>query len=115
MQYTRVYTDAEGNSNFEDVEVQLTDQGTIGWLSGNYPVKNLQFRRNEAGYDWDFHNAPDRQFIILLDGEIAITTSKGDTRHFKGGDILLMEDTHGKGHQTKNIKAQIRHSIFIKL
>ncbi len=115
MKYTRVYTDENGDSNFDDVEIELQDQGTIGWLSRNYPVKEIQFRRNNANYDWDYHNAPARQFIVLLDGEIAITTSKGITRYFEGGDILLMEDIDGKGHKTRNVKDQLRHSIFIKL
>jgi len=115
MKYTRVYTDEQGESKFEDVMIDLKDHGTIGWLSNVYTVKELQFRRNPADYDWDFHHAPARQFIILLDGEIAITTSTGETRQFRGGDILLMDDTHGKGHKTKNIKSQIRHSIFIKI
>lgn len=115
MHYTRLYTDANGDSRFEDVEITLHDKGMIGALSEKYPVKSLQFRQNEAGYDWDFHNAPARQFIVLLDGEIEITTSLGVTRHFQGGEVVFVEDTDGKGHKTRNVKQQIRHSIFIEL
>ena len=115
MKYTRVFSDEQGESKFEEIIIDLKDHGAIGWLSDTYKVRELQFRRNQADYNWDFHNAPAKQFIILLDGEIAITTSTGETRNFKGGDILLMEDTNGKGHKTRNIKAQIRQSIFIKI
>jgi uncharacterized cupin superfamily protein len=115
MNYTRLYTDEKGESNFEDVNIPLKDMGAIGYLSKARDVESLQFRQNDADYDWDFHNAPARQFIILLDGEIEITTSRGDVRTFSGGDILLVEDTHGKGHKTRNIKKQIRKSVFIRI
>jgi len=50
-----------------------------------------------------------------LDGEIEIETSLGKKRTFKGGEILLMEDTEGKGHKTRNIQNIERKSIFITL
>jgi hypothetical protein len=115
MQYTRIYVDKEGNSHFEVVDVPLTDKGLVGALSAPMPVKNVIFRENKKDYDWDFHTAPARQFIILLDGEIEIMTSLGEVRQFKAGDILLVEDTTGKGHKTKNISIQERRSIFIEL
>lgn len=113
--YWRLYTDSNGESRFEEVEVPLGDSGPIGHLSERYQVKDVQFRVNDGDYDWDFHNAPARQFIILLDGEIEITTSLGEKRKFGGGDILLVEDTEGKGHRTKNVKPQARRSVFIRL
>ena|SRR5215813_7533269 len=113
MQYTRIYADAEGESHFEDVDVPLSDFGSVGHLSTTIPVSSIQFRENDADYNWDFHNAPKRQFIILLDGIIEITTSLGEVRTFKAGEILLVEDTTGKGHKTKNITNTKRNSIFI--
>jgi hypothetical protein len=32
-----------------------------------------------------------------------------------GGEILLMEDTSGKGHRTRNVEASERRSLFIAL
>jgi hypothetical protein len=51
----------------------------------------------------------------LLDGEIEIETSLGDKRIFKTGEVLLVEDTTGKGHKTKNLQPVKRKSIFILL
>ena len=115
MHYTRIFSDSLGESHFETVIVPLKDNGDIGYLSEGFEVKLFQFRENKADYSWDFHNTPERQFIILLDGEIEITTSMGETMQFSAGEILLMEDTSGKGHKTKNINTQIRKSIFVKL
>ena len=115
MKITRVYSDAEGESRFEDIEVELFDNGEIGRLSENIAVKTLQFRKVSPDYDYDFHHAPQKQFIVLLDGGVEITTSLGETRQFQTGEILLMEDTSGKGHRTKNLEKRERTSIFIHL
>ncbi len=112
---TRVYSDNNGESHFEDIEMPLMNDGEIGFLSDKIPVKELVFRKVKSDYDYDFHNAPQKQYIILLDGEIEIETSLGEKRTFKGGDILLMEDTRGKGHKTRNIQHIERKSIFITL
>ena len=115
MKVTRVYSDKNGDSQFEDVDIELFDNGEIGRLSKNIDVKSMQFRKVSPDYDYDFHHAPQRQFIVLLDGGVEITTSLGETRQFQTGEILLMEDTTGKGHKTKNLERRERTSIFIHL
>ena len=112
---TRVYSDANGESHFEDVLIPMSDAGPIGSLSAAASVKEIIFRQVEPGYDYNFHNAPQRQYIVLLDGGIEIETSLGDTRIFNPGEILLVEDTSGKGHRTKNIEPKTRRSVFITL
>jgi quercetin dioxygenase-like cupin family protein len=115
MKYTRIYSDEFGDSHFEEVEVRLTDSGQVGFLSDTFSVSGFQFRVSNPEYNWDLHNASAKQFVILLDGEIEITTSLGEITNFKSGDILLVEDTEGKGHKAKNVKQQIRKSIFVKI
>ncbi|NLD24108.1 MAG: hypothetical protein GX670_07770 [Bacteroidales bacterium] len=115
MKVTRVYSDKNGNSQFEDIDIELFDNGEIGQLSKNIDVKSLQFRKVSPNYDYDFHHAPQKQYIVLLDGGVEITTSLGETRQFQTGEILLMEDTTGKGHKTRNLERRERTSIFIHL
>ena len=112
---TRIYSDSNGDSHFEDVEIELKEAGSVGKLSDVIPAKGIIFREVEPSYDWDFHTAPQKQYIILLDGEIEIETSLGEIRRFNTGEILLLEDTSGKGHKTKNIHPVKRRSIFITL
>lgn len=112
---TRIYSDENGDSHFEDILIPMNDAGNIGALSEIQPVKGVIFREVEPTYDYDFHNAPQKQYIILLDGGIEIETSLGETRKFDEGEILLVEDTTGKGHRTKNLKPEKRRSIFITL
>ena len=110
---TRVYSDQNGDSHFEDISLPLTSAGAIGYLSEKYNAEKLVFRKVLPGYDYAFHTAPTRQFIILLDGKIEIETSLGEKRIFSAGDVLQMEDTKGKGHKTRNLEAIERRSIFI--
>jgi len=112
---TRIYSDANGNSHFEDLTVPLKSNGDIGFLSDTEPVKGIIFREVAASYDYDFHNAPQKQYIILLDGGVEIETSLGEKRTFITGEILLVEDTDGKGHKTKNLEDKVRRSVFITI
>lgn len=112
---TRIYSNANGDSQFEDIEVPLQSAGTIGFLSETTCVSGIIFREVEPTYDYNFHNAPQRQYIILLDGGVEIETSSGQKRIFKAGEVLLAEDTSGKGHRSKNVENRTRKSIFITL
>jgi hypothetical protein len=112
---TRIYADIHGDSHFEDISIPLEDAGPIGFLSSPQAVGNILFRKVIEQYDYDFHNAPARQYIALMDGEIEIETSLGTVRRFVPGDVLLVEDTTGKGHRSRNITEAVRSSLFITL
>jgi hypothetical protein len=115
MKVTRVYADEQGESHFADVEMELYDAGPIGRLSQPVPARSVIFRENEPSYDYDWHVAPQRQFIVLLDGAIEMEASDGERRTFRGGEILLMEDVSGRGHRTRNVEPRKRRSLFITL
>jgi hypothetical protein len=112
---TRIYSDENGDSRFEDIFILMNDAGDIGALSETQPVKSIIFREVEPSYDYNFHNAPQKQYIILLDGGIEIETSLGERRRLDAGEILLVEDTTGRGHRTRNLKSEKRRSVFITL
>ena len=115
MRLTRIVTGADGATHFEAVEIPLTDAGSIGRLSEMVPASGVVFRETPGDYDYDWHPAPRRQYIVLLDGEIEITVGDGDTRRFRGGDVLLVEDTEGRGHRTRSVDGRTRRSLFIVL
>ncbi len=115
MKVTRVYADPSGETHFEDIEMNLTDSGKIGCLSESVPAKSVIFRKNDPDYDYDWHNAPARQYIVLLDGAIELEVSDGEKRVLRGGEVLLVEDVTGKGHRTKHLEPKERRSMFIVL
>jgi quercetin dioxygenase-like cupin family protein len=112
---TRVYNDENGDTRFEDIFIPLKDAGEIGKLSDQLPATAIIFREVEPEYDYDFHNAPQKQYLVLIDGEIEIETTLGEKRQFKAGDVLLLEDTEGKGHRTRNLQPRKRRSVFITI
>ncbi|WP_298772709.1 cupin domain-containing protein [uncultured Shewanella sp.] len=75
----------------------------LGLYSIPYPVSTLQFRDFEAGHYFDWHPAPQAQFIFYLEGQVEITASDGTRKTFKAGDILFANDTQGKGHITNTL------------
>jgi hypothetical protein len=115
MRVTRISTGSDGETHFGEVEIALADAGAIGRLSPLLPATGVIFRETPAGYDYDWHPAPRRQYIVLLDGEIEITVGDGEVRRFRGGDVLLMEDTTGRGHRTRTVDGRVRRSVFITL
>lgn len=112
---TTIYSDSKAESHFEDIAIPLTDAGDIGKLSNAIAAKEIIIREVTPSYDYDFYTAPQKQYIALLDGEIEIETSLSDKRSFKPGEVLLVEDTTGKGHKTRNLQPIKRRSIFITL
>ena len=115
MKITRIYTGSDGESYFEDIHVPLHDAGDIGALSRVFPATGVIFRETGSHYDYHLHNAPCRQFVLMLEGGVEIEASSGEKRIFKSGDILLAEDTTGRGHSSKAVNQQVRKSVFITL
>ena len=44
---------------------------------------------------------------------VELTASDGEARVIGAGEIVLVEDTTGKGHLSKSVNNQMRHSIFV--
>lgn len=115
MKITRLYVDEKGETHFADVEVEWKEQGIAGKMSARLPATGIIFREVQADYDYDWHNAPRRQYIINLDAGVEITVSDGETRVLGPGEVFLVEDTHGKGHISRAVKGQVRNCIFVTL
>ena len=112
---TRIYADENGDSRFEEISRPLESEGEIGFLSDPEKAESIIFRKVVSTYDYDFHTAPARQYLFLMDGGIEIETSLGEKRQFGTGEVLLLEDTTGKGHKTRNLKPETRSSVFVTL
>lgn len=111
---TRLWSDSSGESHFEDIDVPLDDRGAIGWLSARQRAGEVSLRVTDADYDYDWHNAPARQYVVMLSGSVEIEASDGEVRRFGPGDVLLAEDTAGRGHRSRAVDG-VRRSMFITL
>ncbi len=115
MKITRLYTGTDGESHFEDMEIPLHSGDRFGSLSALFPVTGLLFRETAADYEYDWHTAPRRQFIIMLDAGVEITVGDGTRRIIDAGEILLAEDTSGRGHLSRALNNRPRRSICVTL
>lgn len=120
MEYPRIYSDAQGDSHFEDVSVPMDQEsfppsGAEWLISGPVPVQSLLFRRVTVEHGGEAHVAPRRQFIVHLTGEAEVEVSDGEVRRFGPGSILLVEDVTGKGHVTRRVGETVRQTLFLPL
>lgn len=115
MRVTRLYTGPDMQSHFEDFDVPLDDRGAIGCLSARHTVGGLIFRHTDGDYDYAWHNAPERQYIVILEGGLEVEIGDGTRRTFGAGDILLAEDTTGQGHISRAVDGRPRRSLFITI
>lgn len=69
--------------------------GDIGYLSKLIEARCIQFRHTPADYNYSWHTAPQRQFIVNLDGEVEVEVTSGDRRVIGKGEVFFVEDTKG--------------------
>jgi quercetin dioxygenase-like cupin family protein len=113
--YTRLYADEQGESHFEDVVVAAQGQGDVA-VAEPIPVSSIIMRRIVATDALaQRHNAPRRQFIVHLAGTVEVEASDGERRRFEPGDVVLVEDTSGRGHTTNWADDAERRVLFIPL
>jgi hypothetical protein len=115
MLATRIFTDADGVSRFADFDIPLSDRGDIGRLSAWAAATGIIFRETPGDYAYDWHPAPRRQFVLILDGMVEIEVGDGSVRRFGAGDILLVEDLVGRGHKSRAVDGKPRRSVFVTL
>lgn len=118
MEFTRIYSDEQGNSHFEDVslEMSLEEYARGEWLiSASLPVDGLRFRWVTREFPDEPQTAPCRQFIVGLAGESEVEVSDGEVRRFGPGSVILVEDTTGQGHRTRRIGDTVRETLWITL
>ena len=115
MKIIRLYADDKGESHFQDIEVEFEAPTPSGRVSARQPATGIIFREVPGEYDLDWHPAPRRQYSINLDAGVQLTASDGEVRRVKAGEVVLVEDTWGKGHLSKAIENKTRHCIFVPI
>jgi hypothetical protein len=115
MTVLRIYTGPDNQSHFEDVQIPLKDGGKVGFLSELIKAKGVVFRMTTGDYNYDFHPAPRRQYVVNLEGEVEIEVGDGTRRILRSGEVLLAEDTTGQGHISRAVAGKPRKSLFITL
>jgi quercetin dioxygenase-like cupin family protein len=106
--YHRIYADAQGDSHFDTVTVEQSlangaPPAAPFYVSMDRPASKYRFYSFQPGWVGDWHPSPTRQFLALMSGAVEVETTDGTVRRMGPGDLVLLEDTSGRGHVTRNI------------
>ena len=116
MKVTRIYSDNNGETHFEDVDVRLENsRGNVHRWSDPLKVSDMSFAAFGGALAENWHTVPRKQAIIILDGEVDLAVSDGGKRRFRAGHVLLLEDTTGKGHTTHSVGGKEREEVWVAL
>ena len=110
MAIYRLYTGDDGKSHMD--ELDLASQPDLTTLHAS---KGIVFRAAEPGRFSDWHNAPRRQYVITLSGEVEIGLEDGSLHRYGPGHVTLAEDLTGKGHTTRTVGDVPRVSAAVHL
>ncbi len=114
MKIIRLYTGHDGESHFEEIEMEFKPMGDAETTSLQ-AAAGIVFRRAPAGHILDWHPAPRRQYVMTLSGQGEIEIGDGMVRRFGPGDVLLAEDVTGRGHITRVVGSQPRVYVTVPL
>jgi uncharacterized cupin superfamily protein len=78
-------------------------------------AEGVLFISSPSNWHGDWHPAPRRQFYFPLSGELEVEVSDGEVRRFSSGDVLLLEDTFGKGHISRVVSNERGYAVFVPL
>jgi len=106
--YHRIFEDAQGESHLDTVTVEqqlmtAAPPAAPFYVSEGRPASGYRFYTFQPGWIGELHPAPTRQFLGLLSGAVEVETTDGMVRRLGPGDLVLLEDTSGRGHVTRNI------------
>ena len=103
-----MHGDAAGDTHVAPLDMPVTDTeaGTVRGLN-DIPVATMGFGEFVKGRkpDVGVHNAPRRQFLVVLQGELEIETTLRQKERLRPGDVLLADDVGTKGHISRDVGA----------
>jgi len=118
IQYLRIYADANGCSHLEEklLELETNDYAPPApslYTSLPISAEKCVFLELPVGWYGVWHPTPVRQWMVFMSGEVGVEAGDGEQRILKAGDVLMLEDTHGKGHLSKvNGDTPVRIAAF---
>ncbi|MCF5226731.1 hypothetical protein GIW32_25275, partial [Pseudomonas syringae] len=76
-------------------------------------VSALHFKETPAHSQYDWHAAPEEQYVITLSGTLEFSTTGGENFVLHPGEVLLAQDTTGPGHRWKLLDDQPWRRAYI--
>ena len=105
MSQWHLRADTAGETHLERLAMPVEDTfaGTVRGLN-DIPAITIGMgefvgRKPDVG----MHEAPRRQFLVVLGGELEIVTTLGQQQRLQPGDVLLADDVGSKGHISRDV------------
>jgi len=113
MKVVHLYSDVEGRSCFREIEVPVEADAAGG--SFQLPgVLGVELRTYRTDAHTHFRPTARRKLVIALSGATEINCGHNDVRVFGPGDLLLVDDRTGRGHESREITGP-RQQLWIYL
>jgi quercetin dioxygenase-like cupin family protein len=94
-----LYTGPDGQAYVKDIQVAARPNGVVDLL----PTSAVEIHRTRPGFSIRWHVEKRRQYVITLSGHGEIDIAGGKKIMLGPGSILLVENTTGKGHETRTV------------
>lgn len=102
----KLYTGPDNASHVEEGVVTENDRTD---------VVAIHFKETPAHSSFDWHEAPEPQYVITLSGTLEFTTRDGETFILRPGDVLVAMDDIGSGHKWRLIDDQPWRRAYVVL
>lgn len=106
-----LYTGPDGQAYVKTIEVAARHNGVVDLL----PTSGIEIHRTPPGFSIGWHLERRRQYLITLSGRGEIGIAGGKKIVLTPGSILLVENTTGKGHQTRTLGNKPWVTLWIPL
>ena len=118
--YVRLFVDNAGESHFENIQVELaSSEFAVGipklFISAPFDSTQSSLFGAPPGWSAAWHPSSGRHLFAVLSGTWEVMASDGDVRTFTKGDVLLVEDTTGKGHASRVISEEQSIALLVEL
>ena len=105
MELLEIYADEAGETHFRKttVEFEMRDFAPPSQslaVSKESPATTSLFLIAPPGWDEAYHATPRKQLVVVLEGEVRMTCTDGESVRHRTGDVTLLNDQNSKGHQT---------------
>lgn len=120
MNYLRLYADEDGESHAQEAQTEF-DMRQYAPPAPQFGISDpteavryvfVNFPKNWAS---DLHPSPRRQLFVMLSGHLLGEASDGTVMDLFPGDVVLMEDTTGKGHTARTMDGAEVHAVMVHL
>ena len=115
MRCIRLRKNERGESEVDEGDLSLQPGQNHTAKSSDLKAVTASFAETEPTGEPTWHTAPNRQLVLTMAGALEFQTSKGKRFAIKAGDVLLAEDTTGRGHGWRIVGSEPWRRVYVVL